>query len=196
MIRYSYKEIAKEDGYGSIGFSISAFDGTSNIGSIVVMWQETNACRLPAAELKEAAKRDVFATVQVCSKEFFGNVLVIKTLYVAPKYRRCGIASFLLEKAKKFATLKKFPLIIPDAFPCLDDEKSSLANVRKLFWFFTKRGFSNVAISFAMKKRMKLPAEFYIEPRGFFFVPQEIAGKNKRIGELKGALEELFGANK
>ena len=80
MIRYSYKEITEEDGYGSIGFSISAFDGTSNIGSMIVMWQSTNACRLPEPELKEAAKRNVFATIQVCSKEFFSDIPVVKAL--------------------------------------------------------------------------------------------------------------------
>ena len=80
MIRYSYKEITERDGYGSAGFSISAFDGTSNIGSMIVMWQSTNACRLPEPELKEAAKRNVFATIQVCSKEFFSDIPVVMLL--------------------------------------------------------------------------------------------------------------------
>lgn len=194
MIRYSYKEITEEDGYGSAGFSISAFDGTSNIGSMIVMWQSTNACRLPEPELKEAAKRNVFATIQVCSKEFFSDIPVVKTLYVAPKYRRQGIASFLLEKAKKFAEMKKFPIIIQGVFPQSETKKPSVQvqEIRKLFWFFIKRGFCNAAISFAMKKHMKLPAEFYIEPRDFFFVPKEIAGKNPKIGELEGSLAKLF----
>lgn len=196
MIRYSYKEITEEDGYGSTGFSISAFDGTSNIGSMVVLWQSTNACRLPESELKEAAKRNVFATVQVCSKEFFSDIPVVKALYVAPKYRRQGIASFLLGKAQKFAEMKKFPLVIPDIFPKMEKRKASIQSVRKLFWFFTKRGFYNVAISFAMKKKMKMPDKFYFEPRGFFFVPKEIAGKNPKIGELEEVLTNFFDRKK
>ena len=192
MIRYSYKEITEEDGYGSIGFSISAFDGTSNIGSMIVMWQSTNACRLPEPELKEAAKRNVFATIQVCSKEFFSDIPVVKALYVAPKYRRQGIASFLLGKAQKFAGMKKFPIIIQGVFPQSEVKKPSVQEIRKLFWFFTKRGFYNVAISFAMKKRMKMPDRFYSEPRDFFFVPKEIAGKNPKIGKLEKPLAELF----
>lgn len=192
MIRYSYKEITEEDGYGSIGFSISAFDGTSNIGSMIVMWQSTNACRLPEPELKEAAKRNVFATIQVCSKEFFSDIPVVKALYVAPKYRRQGIASFLLGKAQKFAEMKKFPIIIQGVFPQSEVKKPSVQEIRKLFWFFTKRGFYNVAISFAMKKRMKMPDRFYSEPRDFFFVPKEIAGKNPKIGKLEKPLAELF----
>lgn len=191
MIRYSYKEITEMDGYDSTGFSISAFDGISNIGSMVVLWQKTDQCRLPEPELKEAAKRNVFATVQVCAKEFFGDVLVIKALYIAPKYRRQGIASFLLTKAQKYATMKNFPLVIPDVFPKMEEGKASMQSVRKLFWFFTKRGFCNVAISFAMKKKMKMPDKFYSEPRGFFFVPKEIAGKNPKIGELEEALTNL-----
>lgn len=194
MIRYSYKEITEEDGYGSIGFSISAFDGTSNIGSMIVMWQSTNACRLPEPELKEAAKRNVFATIQVCSKEFFSDIPVVKALYVAPKYRRQGIASFLLGKAQKFAEMKKFPIIIQGVFPQSETKKPNVQvqEIRKLFWFFTKRGFYNVAISFAMKKRMKMPDRFYSEPRDFFFVPKEIAGKNPKIGKLEKPLAELF----
>lgn len=192
MIRYSYKEITEEDGYGSTGFSISAFDGTSNIGSMIVMWQSTNACRLPEPELKEAAKRDVFATIQVCSKEFFSDIPVVKTLYVAPKYRRHGIASFLLGKAQKFAEMKKFPIIIQGVFPQSEAKKPSIQEIRKLFWFFTKRGFCNAAILFAIKKRMKMPDRFYSEPRDFFFVPKEIAGKNPKIGDLEGSLAKLF----
>lgn len=192
MIRYSYKEITEEDGYGSTGFSISAFDGTSNIGSMVVLWQKTDQCRLPEPELKEDAKRNVFATVQVCSKEFFSDIPVVKALYVAPNYRRQGIASFLLGKAQKFAEMKKFPIIIPGVFPQSEAKKPSMQEIRKLFWFFVKRGFCNVAISFAMKKRMKMPDRFYSEKRDFFFVPKEIAGKNPKIGELEETLVKLF----
>lgn len=174
------------DENSSDGVSIAGLKNDAVSARLCIHFHETDKGRMPDEEIAYLANRDGEAAVNEESKEYFADILRIETLYIAADSRDKGVGTFLIQKAKNYADLRKFPLVV-SVFPLARGlagkpyKKSSATpqEIRRLFWFFKKNGFKNRAIEFAMKRHMKLPEWFYKEPRDFYYIPELLRKKAK-----------------
>lgn len=160
----------------SEGIIIMGYDAHNNMMAYLrILFHPTDtAYKDDEEELHELAKSDVCAAINMNTKEPFSDILFLEAVKVKEEFRRHGVGSYLIQKAMRYAAFRSFPLAVE--VPPQEDVGGNILipDTKRMFWFFTRNGYHNRAIDFAMQKHMTIPDEFYKGSRGFFYIPEKL----------------------